>query len=349
MSGDAGGAAGSAREVEEGGGEPGDPGGGEPGAPGADDPRVGDLLGTALGEGATPRAVLVGFPSDAGVIRNGGRPGASAGPAAVREALRTMTPDAARHEAMRGLLARTLDLGDVEVEGDLEADQERLAAALAPHLGAGRVAVVVGGGHETAWGHFLGHVRAGLRPAVLNVDAHPDVRPLVDGEGHSGSPFRQMLEHPSGACRGCRAVGLQPASVAREHLRWLEAAGGSWRWREGLDAEALEGEVAALDAPALVSLDLDAVDAAHAPGVSAPCTDGLGPGAWLAAAERAGAEPAVRSLDLVELNPRHDVDGRTARLAARTIWRFLRGLAVRGEAGADGRAPDGRAPDRGEP
>lgn len=304
----------------------------EEGPGGLADPRVGDLLGEGLGDGASPRAVLVGFPSDAGVVRNGGRAGASEGPAAVREALRAMTPDAGRHDAMRGLLARTLDLGDVEVEGDPEADQERLADALAPHLAAGRPAVVIGGGHETAYGHFLGHVRAGLRPAVLNVDAHPDVRPLRDGRGHSGSPFRQMLEHPSGACRGCRAVGLQRASVARSHLRWLEAAGGSWRWRETVDAAVLEEEVAALEAPALVSLDLDAVDAAHAPGVSAPCTDGLGPGAWLAAAERAGAEPAVRSLDLVELNPRFDVDGRTARLAARTVWRFLRGLAVREDA-----------------
>lgn len=293
------------------------------------DPRVGDLLGADLGPDREPRAVLVGFPTDAGVVRNGGRPGAADGPDAVREALRGMTPDPARHVAMRDLLGRTRDLGDVEVTGDVEADQERLAAALAPHLSAGRAAVVLGGGHETAYGHFLAHVRAGLRPTVLNVDAHPDVRPLRDGEGHSGTPFRQMLEHPSGACRGYRVVGLQRASTARSHLAWLEEAGGGWRWRDGLDAAAPEEEVAGLDAPALVSLDLDAVDAAHAPGVSAPCTDGLDPGAWLAAAGRAGAEPAVRSLDVVELNPRFDVDGRTARLAARTVWRFLRGLASR--------------------
>lgn len=293
------------------------------------DPRVGELLGADLAGDGSPRAVLVGFPSDAGVVRNGGRAGAAAGPEAVREALAGMTPDAARHDAMCELLGRTADLGDVEVTGDLEADQERLADRLAPHLGAGRAAVVIGGGHETAYGHFLAHVRAGLRPAALNVDAHPDVRPLGDEGGHSGSPFRQMLEHPSGACRGYRAVGLQRSSTARSHLRWLEAAGGSWRWRGTLDAAALEEEVDRLDGPALVSLDLDAVDAAHAPGVSAPCTDGLGPGAWLAAAARAGAEPAVRSVDVVELNPRFDADGRTARLAARTVWCFLRGLAVR--------------------
>ena len=188
---------------------------------------------------------------------------------------------------MTSLLARTLDLGDVEVSGEVAEDQERLAEALEPHLAAGRPCVVLGGGHETAYGHFLGHVRAGLEPRVLNLDAHPDVRPLRDGRGHSGSPFRQMLEHPSGACRGCRVVGLQPASTARSHLHWLDEAGGSWRWRAAVDASALEEEMDGLDAPALVSLDLDAVDGAYAPGVSAPCTDGIPLAAWLAAASRA--------------------------------------------------------------
>ena len=316
---------------------------------GGGDPRIGDLLGAALDGDRPPAAVLVGFPSDAGVVRNGGRPGASAGPGAIREALAAMTPDARRHDEMSALLARTRDLGDVDVSGEVAEDQERLAEALAPHLEAGRPCVVLGGGHETAYGHFLGHVRAGLEPRALNVDAHPDVRPLRDGRGHSGSPFRQMLEHPSGACRGYRVVGLQPAATARSHLGWLEQAGASWRWRKDLDAAAreatapdaaapdarprdataLEEEVDRLEGPALVSLDLDAVDAAHAPGVSAPCTDGIGPGPWLAAASRAGARPEVRSLDVVELNPRHDVDGRTARLAARTVWSFLRGLTLR--------------------
>lgn len=303
--------------------------GGGPAA--GDDPRVRGLLGERLAPEETPEVVLVGFPSDEGVRRNEGRPGAAAGPSEVRRELAGLTPDPERHGAMRRLLGRTRDLGDVEVEGELASDQRRLGETLGPLLAAGATAVVLGGGHETAYGHFLGHVEAGLAPEVLNVDAHPDVRPLREGGGHSGSPFRQMLEHPSGSCRGYRVVGLQPASTAREHLRWLGERGGSWRWRQGLDGPELAAEVERLATPALVSLDLDAVDAAHAPGVSAPCTGGIGPEAWLAAAEAAGETPAVRSLDVVELSPPHDVDGRTARLAARTVWRFLRGRARRGD------------------
>lgn len=296
------------------------------------DPRIGDLLGRDVGPDRPPRVVVLGFPSDRGVERNGGRPGASAGPGEIRRRLARFTPDAARHVEMTELLSRTRDLGDVEVAGDVADDQRRLAELLAPHLARGAAAVVLGGGHETAYGHFLAHVEAGLRPRVLNVDAHPDVREPGDEGGHSGSPFRQILRHPSGACRGYRVVGLQRTSVARAHLDFLEERDAGWRWRDDTDRAALEAEIDELDAPAMVSLDLDAVDAAHAPGVSAPAAGGLAAADWLATAEAAGRSTAVRSVDLVELNPRFDVDGRTARLAAGTVWRFLSGLAVREEA-----------------
>jgi arginase family enzyme len=78
-----------------------------------------------------------------------------------------------------------------------------------------------------------------------------------------------------------------------------------------------------------VSFDLDAVDQAFAPGVSAPAPRGLRPDLWLRAAFLAGRTPAVTSADVVELCPRLDRDEQTARLAALTAWEILRGLAAR--------------------
>lgn len=293
------------------------------------DPRVGHLLGATLDAGDAPRAVMVGFPSDEGVRRNGGRPGASEGPAAIRDALYGMTPDAARQGPMVDLLERTRDLGDVRVSGDVEEDQERLARTLGPHLAAGAFGLVLGGGHETSYGHFLAQVSAGFAPTILSWDAHPDVRELGERGPHSGSPFRQALLHPSGGCRGYRVAGLLPHATARRHLEFLEENGGGWRWGRDLDRPAVDEEYAALDAPALVSFDLDALDAAFAPGVSAPAAGGMSPELWLQAARRAGRARSVRSADVVELNPRFDRDGRTARLAAATVWSVLAGLAER--------------------
>ena len=287
-----------------------------------DDPRLGDWLrGSALAEDT--RVAILGFPSDEGVRRNSGRPGAAEGPAAIREALFKMTPDARDPEPFIALLERAADLGDVPITGTVEADQARLGERVGELLAAGVVPIVLGGGHETAFGHFLGYVAAGQRVRALNWDAHADVRPLTDGKAHSGSPFRQMLDHPSGLCTGYTVAGLLPWRVAAAHA----AVPDRVVWASDLDTARAEVEVAALDGPTLASFDLDAVDAA--PGVSAPGVGGLPVSVWLAAAEACGRSPHVRSVDVVELNPLHDADGRTATLAALTVWHVLRGLAER--------------------
>ena len=295
------------------------------------DPRLGGLA--RLGGGVTDgtRCAIVGFPSDEGVRRNGGRPGARLGPEAVRRWLYRLTPDARDAERFTALCRATVDLGDVPCSGDVEADQEALAAVVADLLARGVVPVVLGGGHETTFGHFLGYARAGLPVRLVNLDAHADVRETLDGRGHSGSPFRQALDHPNGLARGYAVAGLQPHAVASGHVRYVEDSGGTVLWRDETTADrlgALYAEAAGPEAT-LASFDLDAVDAAFAPGVSAPNAGGLDRDVWLAACEAAGASPRVRSVDLVELNPEADADDRTARLAALSVWRVLRGLARR--------------------
>ncbi len=293
----------------------------------ADDPRLGHWL-TANRDADAADVVIVGFPSDEGVRHNGGRPGAADGPAAIRRHLYRLTPDAERPEPFIRLMEGTADLGDVPVTGDVERDQEALGAILAPLLRT-KTVIVLGGGHETSYGHFLGYVGAGLGVHIQNWDAHADVRPLKDGRAHSGSPFRQALEHPSGRCRRYSVAGLQPHSTAHVHADYVRARGGEVVWRRDLDAERVRAIAADSAAPTMVTFDLDAVDAAAMPGVSAPNPGGLPAALWLRAAFEAGRSPAVRSMDVVELSPPHDEGGRSARLAALTVWEVLRGIAAR--------------------
>ncbi len=294
-----------------------------------DDPRLGRWLGLNRLNDAT-RVALVGFPTDEGVRRNGGRPGAADGPRALREALYRMTPDAATPGPFVGLLERTVDVGDVATSGDLEGDQDRLGAAVGALLERGVVPVVLGGGHETAYGHFLGYVRARRPVHLLNWDAHADLRRTRGGRGHSGTPFRQALEHSSGVCRSYTVAGLHPWRVAAAHLDVLREHVATTVFLDALTAGRARSVASGMAGPALASFDLDLVDAAAAPGVSAPGTGGLDPRTWLAAADACGRSDAFTSFDVVELNPRHDEDGRTAALAALTVWHLLRGLAVRG-------------------
>lgn len=293
----------------------------------ADDPRIGHLLGSRLERSDVPRAVILGFPSDEGVRRNGGRVGAAEGPAAIRNALYRLTADS-RLGSFEDLLCRTRDLGDIEVSGDVESDQRSLGEALASHLERGTFAMVLGGGHETSYGHFLGYERAGQRVGIINWDAHADVRELKEGKAHSGSPFREAIEDPSGGCRGYTVAGLQPHLLARAHLDFVQQHGTAV-WREEVVPETIHSLYRGTSSPTLVSFDLDVVDQAEAPGVSAPTAGGLNGELWLTAAYAAGRCGAVTSADVVELNPRVDQGGQTARLAALTVWRILRGLAER--------------------
>ena len=306
---------------------------------GSDDPRLdvviepwqGDL--TALRPG---RAVLFGFPQDEGVRRNHGRPGAAQAPHSIRRWLGRLTPG--DPPAATDLHANPpLDAGNVRIVGGLEESQQALGTVVSAIFQAGAIPVVLGGGHETAYGHFLGYVNARRPVGIINIDAHLDVRPCLDGQGHSGSPFRQALEHATQPLEGAHYVclGAQSANVSRQHWEELRARGGVVRWADEVRnqmATHLTREIdrlAAAGCRVYVSIDADVVRAADVPGVSAPNPLGLSGDEVAACARLAGQSPAVASFDLVEINPRHDRDDQSSRWAALAVRNFLLGLAER--------------------
>lgn len=291
-----------------------------------EDPRIKYFINK---KSRQPKVILIGFPSDEGVRRNGGRPGAAKAPDEIRKMLYKMTPDGQSVNPFINLLEHTNDIGDVQVSGGLEADQKTLGDTIAEYLKKEVVPIIIGGGHETAFGHFLGYAKAGLQTSIFNLDAHTDVRPLKNGKAHSGSPFRQALEHESGCCEKYMVAGLQPHSVAQAHLQFIEKYDGEAIFREQTDIEVLTNQLENTNEHCIVTFDMDAVDQAFAPGVSAPCANGLQPQLWLQAAYHAGKNKNVTSFDISEVNPVYDRDGQTVKLAALTIWHFLKGLSER--------------------
>lgn len=295
-----------------------------------EDPRIGHLLDQTPDREKIPGAVIIGFPSDRGVKRNGGRSGASEGPSAIREQLYKMTPDAEDPASFSELVKSSGDAGNINIIGDVESDQQALGEVVASYLRENAVPIILGGGHETAFGHFLGYAKANLSTAILNMDAHTDVRPLKNGKAHSGSPFRQAMEHESNCCKQYLAAGLQPHSVAKSHIKYINDKGGRVVFREETNITKFSGLFDITGSERImVTFDMDAVDQAFAPGVSAPCTNGLHPDLWLTAAYLAGRNKNVTSFDLSEVNPYYDRDDQTAKLAALTIWHFLLGISQR--------------------
>ena len=252
---------------------------------------------------------LLGLPDDAGVKLNGGRPGARNGPRAFRAAL-------ARYGTIQPGLPKVFDAGDVVPGRSLEETHRRVTLATAALLDAGLLPIAIGGGHDLTF-PFVRAVAARHRDmAGVYFDAHLDVR---ETRG-SGMPFRKLVED----C-GVTALhlhGFRPLVNSPGHLAWFKAHGGR-----------LHPDGAKISLPRgrdlFVSFDLDVLDAAHAPGVSA-----LNPAGWTVREAEAwvtacGADSRVRCFDLMELNPAFDPDGRTARIAVHLFLSFLGGVGRR--------------------
>lgn len=284
-----------------------------------------DTAGPEIHPAADARpAVILGFASDEGVRRNKGRPGAAAAPAALRSALGPL----AFH-----LDRAVSDAGDVVVaDGTLEAGQARAGQAIAAMLDAGRLTVVLGGGHETAYASYLGvaqsnTVRGGKRLGVLNLDAHFDLRD--DPLPSSGTPFRQMAEAEAAAGREFRyaVVGISEPNNTRALFRTAERLGVAYLLDEDCTAERVQAFVADFLAGVDVlylTIDLDVLPASVAPGVSAPAAYGVPLPVIAAVCRQVADSGKLLHLDVAELNPEFDVDGRTAKVAARLVNTLLR-------------------------
>lgn len=295
------------------------------------DPRIGHLI--RFGENnvdESTQIVIIGFPSEEGVKRNGGRPGAAMAPNAIRKELFRLTPSPEHFDIFSNLLKNTVDVGNLKVTADVEQDQENLGQIISRFLDKNIIPVILGGGHETAFGHFDGYVQSKKKCYILNWDAHTDVRELKNSQAHSGSPFRQAIEHESGYCISYTVAGLLPQSVSNAHLEYIRNKNGYYVMSSNINKDEIDRIYSAYsDDPMMVTFDMDAVDQAFAPGVSAPAVNGLSPDLWLYAARKVGQNPNLSSFDIVEVNPQFDRDNQTARLAAMTIWNFILGLTER--------------------
>ena len=273
-------------------------------------------------EAASRPAVVLGFCSDAGVLRNQGRVGAAAAPAAIRSALGPLAFHLDRD---------VFDAGDVVVEGDsLEVGQERAGRAISGLLDAGNLTVVLGGGHETAFASYLGVAGSaavrGKRLGVLNLDAHFDLRD--EPTPSSGTPFLQMAHAEAAAGRELEyaVVGISEPNNTRTLFNTAERLGVRYLLDEQCTPEAVQVFVADFLAGVDVvylTIDLDVMPASVAPGVSAPAAYGVPLPVISAVCRQVAASGKLLHLDVAELNPEFDIDSRTAKVAARLINTLL--------------------------
>ena len=264
---------------------------------------------------------LLGMPDDTGIKLNNGRPGANDGPAAFRRALAHY--GAASPEGL--LWPRVYDAGNVPPAGNhtktIEETHNHVTEAVEAILDAGLLPLGIGGGHDLSFPFIRAlanrhEEEGGLE--VVSFDPHLDVREEIG----SGMPFRALVEQCG--VKALHNFGANPLVNAREHTAWFARHGGTIHPEDGCEAF-----FANASCDLAVSFDLDCIDSAYAPGVSAMNPCGWTPAQATAALFAAGRCPRVRCFDLMELSPPNDQADRTSRLAAHLFLTFLRGYAQR--------------------
>ncbi len=279
---------------------------------------------------------IIGVPFDKAVSLGGGREGAAHAPAKVREALKKYGTTFNIEQKIDISDLNIMDFGDVAVTEDIARTHERITAAVDSLLTEGTLPVVIGGGHDIS----IGTVRAlsefhSREIGGINIDAHFDVREIVDGKITSGTPFRRLLDMELLKGENFVEMGAHDNLNSRVYYEYLKSKKVSVFT---LSEVAAAGTAAAMQKAlkiagpraVFVSIDIDSVAQCFAPGCSAPDARGFSPEQIREFAFLAGASKAVKLLDIVEINPGFDVDNMTAGLGASIIISFLNGFKRRG-------------------
>jgi formiminoglutamase len=287
-----------------------------------------DLNQPLVGQASGIHFCILGFCCDEGVIRNLGRPGAHKGPNSIRNELANLPATFLPR-------AQLFDAGNIHCKHhDLEAAQEDLSQAIHLLLSKGYFPLVLGGGHELALGHYHGitkHLKSqkssSTPPAIINFDAHLDMRPFHNG-GTSGTMFNQIHHWCKINAHPFRymCLGLQSYANTKSLFKQADSFGTNYLMAKDITANNQPSIVKALDKyiqsseSIYLTLCMDVFSAAHAPGVSAVQPFGLEPDLVLQLIKHILHSGKICSFDIAEVSPRFDSDNRTAKLAAVIIY-----------------------------
>jgi formiminoglutamase len=265
---------------------------------------------------------LLGFCCDAGVIRNQGRPGAKEGPQALRQMLSSLP---LHHELT------IYDAGNIIcIDDDLEAAQQQLGDSVEQLTQARLNVIVLGGGHEVAWGHYQGIAKATTNKnlGIINFDAHFDLRPLTNNKGSSGTPFLQIANARGHDTFHYCCVGIQDTANTPSLFEEAKALKV-----KTIHADEVHNNLMAVEKKLntfsesfdalYVTLCMDVFAHAIAPGVSAPQPNGLLAHQVIHLINLLAKQNKPIYFDIAELSPCHDVDNQTARLAAACLYQFI--------------------------
>ncbi|WP_414053405.1 formimidoylglutamase [Macrococcus equi] len=259
---------------------------------------------------------LLGYAVDQGVHLNQGRTGAKEGPSAIRQKFANLP--------LKNDIT-IADFGDVFTEDDYVEDvQQEYADKIAQTSKHANFHFLLGGGHDIAYAHFKGlkEIYPNKSIGVINIDAHFDLR---DADcATSGTGFKQILDEDRDA--GYLVIGIQEAGNTEHLFNVADEYGVQYVLAEDVDqnstSEVIQAFIKGYDV-IMLTLCLDVIDSAFAPGVSAPCSFGLSPQQVERLIREVLSYNKTQHLSIAEMNPAYDIDGRTAKLVSHIMFHAI--------------------------
>jgi agmatinase len=278
---------------------------------------------------------VVGVPFDGGTSY---RPGARFGPSAVRQGSRLLRPYHPELDTLPFERGQVVDAGDISCSPfDIEAAVRQIEDAAGGLLAGGGRLVAIGGDHTIALPLLRATAQRHGPLALIHFDAHLDTWDTYFGQRFThGTPFRRAWEEGLLLRDHSAHVGLRGPLYARDDLT-EDAEMGFLQISTTDVADRGVGSVVAQlveragDAPVYVSVDIDVLDPAHAPGTGTPEAGGLTSRELLALLR--GLDPvSIVGSDVVEVAPAYDHAEVTAIAAAHVLYDLVtlmsRDLAV---------------------
>jgi agmatinase len=276
---------------------------------------------------------IAGVPFDSGVSY---RPGARFGPSHVREASRLLRPYNPAQDVFPFGAQQVADAGDIAANPFSidEAVRQIEAGAVALSEQADRL-LVIGGDHTIALPLLRAVTKKLGRPvAVLHFDAHLDTWDTYFGAPTThGTPFRRASEEGLIDLTASMHVGIRGPLYAKSDLEDDERLGFSIITSEYLEEHGLAAAIDRMrarigDAPLYISIDIDVLDPAHAPGTGTPEAGGLTSRELLRMLRALEAHDIVGA-DVVEVAPAYDHAQLTAIAASHVAYELLSAMAPR--------------------
>lgn len=287
---------------------------------------------------------ILGAPMDDMVTH---RPGTRFGPREIRSALE----GGGRPRAYNIDLGvdpfehlKVVDHGDASVMPMRAEESHRaIKKSVTDIVAAGAVPIILGGDHSISYPNISAVAEALPKGSlgVVHFDTHADTAlENWDVKWSHGTPFRYLVDNGHIPGERLIQVGLRGYWPDPDEWRWMRDAGIRWHRMEqiidnGIDAVMKTVLYELSDAQHLyISVDIDSLDPAFAPGTGTPEPGGMSTRELLRAVRRLTIERGLAGMDVVEVSPPYDHAQITSMAAHRIVLEALSGLAVKKLGGA---------------